>query len=181
MNERSPESWLAAEPTRVLREREAMSDVAPELRWCDEDPAGGWEGIVPIWPFKRSVPVDLERFLDGRRLKIRIQYLQSFPMVEPKFWPLDPEPAIVHRTDARWHVLGDGALCLFQDASDWTGSETAADLIAKAAGWFLEFLLMQKGAIEEMTEGGIAVDPSLDGLFVPHSGEDQEVKGSEDA
>lgn len=180
MDELGRESWLAAESTRVVKEREAMSGIAPDLRWCDEDPAGGWDGIVPIWPFDRSAPPDLDAFLDGRRLKVRIQYLQSFPMVEPKFWPIDPEPEIVHRTDARWHVLGDGALCLFQDASDWTGRETAAELIPKAAGWFLEFLLMQRGVIEEMTEEGIAVDPSLDRLFVAHHGEDAAVNGSAD-
>ena len=177
MDELVPETWLEAEPTRRDKERQAMSAVAPDLRWCEEDQAGGWEGVVPIWPFNRTIPPHLEDFLYGRRLKVRIEYLESFPMVEPKFLPLEPEPEIRHRTDARWHVLGDGALCLFQDASDWTGGETAADLIPKAAGWFLEFLLMQDGVIDQMTEEGIATDPSFDHLFVPPSTGDESQRG----
>jgi hypothetical protein len=28
-----------------------------------------------------------------------------------------------------WHVNGDGTVCLFQSASDWTGRDTAAELV----------------------------------------------------
>ncbi len=162
-------SWLKAEPSRAAEERQRVPEVAPELVWDGENPAGGWTGPLPPWPFDRPQPPGLEEFLAGRRLNIRIEYLQAFPMVEPKFWPLDPVPDIVHRTDARWHVLGDGALCLFQNASDWTGRESAADLIPKAASWFLEFLLMKDDSVDEMTEEGLANDSSRDHLLVPRA------------
>ena len=159
------QSWLEAEPRRALTEREEMARVAPDLEWVDDNGAGGWEGLVPIWPFDRPPPPELNEFLSGRRLRVRVKYPQSFPMVEPGIFPIDPQPEVLHRTQARWHVLGDGSLCLLQSASDWTGRGTAADLIVKAAGWFLEFLLMQTGEIDEMTTDGIAHDASLDHLF----------------
>lgn len=158
-------SWLEAESALVPLEKDAMAAVAPDLVWKEDDPGGGWEGLAPVWPFDRPEPTELDQFLQGRRFKIRVEYLQAYPMVEPKIWPLDPEPDAIHRTDSRWHVMGDGSLCLLQSASDWTGRETAADFVVKASGWFLEFQLMELGLIDEMTVGGLANDPSLDGLF----------------
>jgi hypothetical protein len=157
-------SWLDAEPRRLVREREAVSAIAPELEWI-ERPAGGWEGFAPAWPFERAAPEGLDKFLAGRRLRIQVEYSQAFPMVEPKIWPVDPSPDPRYRTQAIWHVNPDGSLCLLQAASDWTGHETAADLVVKAAGWFLEYLLMEEGLIERMTESGIVNDDALDHLF----------------
>jgi hypothetical protein len=71
------------------------------------------------------------------------------------------------RTQHDWHVNGDGTVCLFQSASDWTGGDTAADLVVKSAGWFLEYLLMEAGLIERMTANGIVSDPVHDHLFAP--------------
>lgn len=159
------QGWLEAEPRRASTEREEMAKVAPDLDWIGDNDAGGWEGLVPVWPFDRPLPQELDEFLAGRRLRVRVEYPQSFPMVEPSIFPLDPEPEVYQRTQARWHVLGDGSLCLLQTASDWTGRGTAADLIVKAAGWFLEFILMQMGEIDEMTTDGIVNDPGLDHLF----------------
>jgi hypothetical protein len=58
--------------------------------------------------------------------------------------------------------MGDGSLCLLQTADLWTGRETAADLVIKASGWFVEYLLMEAGAIERMTLSGLNADISLD-------------------
>lgn len=163
MDTLSREHWIDAEPQRAMREREEMAREAPELEWL---PEGGWEGLIPMWPFDRPQPAGLEAFLNHRRLRVLIEYPQSFPMVEPSIFPIDPEPEIYQRTQTQWHVMGDGSLCLFQNASDWTGRETAADLIVKTAGWFLEYELMQRGLIDEMTRDGIVNDASLDHLFV---------------
>jgi hypothetical protein len=62
-------------------------------------------------------------------------------------------------------VLGDGGLCLLRETLDWTASEPAAELVRKAAGWFLEFLLLRDGLIEEMTADGIVNDDCLDHLL----------------
>jgi hypothetical protein len=62
-------------------------------------------------------------------------------------------------------VNGDGSLCLLQTADDWHPDASAADLIVKAVGWFLEYLLMVDDRIEAMTTSGIATDPALDELL----------------
>jgi hypothetical protein len=157
------QSWLEAEPARAAREQSAMSAVAPELEWIDD--GGGWEGLAPIWPFERPPPEELDAFLAGRRLRIRVEYLEGFPMAAPRIVPIDPEPDPRVRTQHDWHVNGDGTVCLFQSASDWTGRDTAADLVVKSAGWFLEYVLLEAGLIDRMTTNGIVSDPVHDHLF----------------
>ena len=144
-----------------------MVAVAPGLVWVDDDPAGGWLGVAPPWPFARREPEQLEEFLAGRRLRIRVEYSQAHPVVEPAVWPVEPEPNPLYRTQQDWHVNGDGSLCLLQEAQDWNPTDTAADLVVKAAGWFLEYLLMEQGRIAAMSTSGIATDDSLDALLTP--------------
>lgn len=155
-------SWVEAEPRRADRERQAMAPVARELRWVD---TAGWEGLVPAWPFDRPAPPALDTLLAGRRLRLHVEYLEGFPVAAPVLWPLDPQPDPRYRTQHAWHVNPNGSLCLMQSAGDWDGTETAADLVEKAAGWFLEYLLMEAGVVETMTVDGIATDTSRDHLF----------------
>jgi hypothetical protein len=166
VDELPAESWLEAEPRRYGSEREAMAGVAPDLSWMD-GPTGGWRGLAPEWPFGRPSPDALDAFLAGRRFELQVEYSQAFPMDEPKIWPLDPSPDPLYRTQHDWHVNPDGSLCLLQAATSWTGIETAADLVVKAAGWFLEYLLMEAGLIGHMSENGIVNDDSLDHFFSP--------------
>jgi hypothetical protein len=158
-------SWRNAEPAVLAREHSAMAAVAPELVWRDDDSAGGWRGFVPEWPFERPRPRGLNDFLAGARLTVLVQYLQAYPMVAPRVYPLEPQTDFGIWTLHDWHVNGDGSLCLLQIASDWTGRSTAADLIVKAAGWFLEFLLLERKVRPSMTECGVVDDDSLDELF----------------
>jgi hypothetical protein len=157
-------SWLEAEPARANRERDAMLLVAPNLEWLD---SGGWEGVLPVWPFERPEPPRLHDFVGEQRFRVRIEYPQSYPMTAPKYWPLEPQPPLIVRSMAQWHVNPDGSLCMFQSAAAWDPWATAADLVPKAAGWFLEYLLQQAGAIERMTESGIVLDDQLDHLLDP--------------
>jgi hypothetical protein len=78
---------------------------------------------------------------------------------------MEPEPALWVRTSQRWHVKGDGSLCLIQDANDWTGAAPAAALIPKVAGWFLEYLLLTRGYVEAMSLCGIASSDEFDTHF----------------
>lgn len=158
------QSWLEAEPSRLEREWSAIAAVAPDFIWLE---GGGWEGLAPVWPFSRPRPAGLEGFLAGRRFRLRVVYSQAFPMIAPTVWPLDPQPDPRYRTQHAWHVNPNGSLCLLQAASDWTGADTAADLVVKAAGWFLEYQLMEASTIASMTEHGIAGDASLDHLLAP--------------
>jgi hypothetical protein len=155
--------WTAAEPSRFAAELQAVAAAAPDLAW--DEGAGAWIGEAPEWPFSRPRPAGLEEFLGGRRLLLRVEYSQAFPMVAPRVVPLRPEPDPMVRTQHDWHVNGDGSLCLLQRASDWEGIGTAAELVVKASAWFLEYLLMEAGRIEHMSEAGLVNDDSLDHLL----------------
>jgi hypothetical protein len=161
------QAWLEAEPARAEAEKAAMTLIAPELEWVDDDPAGGWAGLVPKWPFARPAPSELDDFLDGRCLRVRVEYSQAYPMVEPKLWPCDPHPSPLVRSRHDWHVNGDGSICMLRSAAEWDGTEMAAELVVKAAGWFLEYLLMEDNRIQQMTPNGIVSDNVLDELFSP--------------
>jgi len=76
-----------------------------------------------------------------------------------------PEPPVERRTVHDWHLNGDGSLCLLRTVDLWNGRETAADLVVKASGWFIEYMLMERGLIEAMTENGIHSNKSLDALI----------------
>lgn len=165
----APVRWMDAEPRRLEEELNAMAAFAPNLQWIDSSqalPAGGWEGEIPKWPFERDKPnPGLDRLVPAP-LPVRVELKQSFPASPPKLWPLiDPPPDPVRRTQTDWHINGDGSLCLLQTAEMWTGRDPAADLVAKAAGWFIEYRLMEEELVEAMTINGISSDPSLDDLI----------------
>jgi hypothetical protein len=149
----------------MAREQATMAEIAPGMTWLPDLPAGGWEGLAPVWPAPRSTPDGLERLLAGRRLKVGVYYTQAFPSVEPRLVPLDPEPPVERRILHSWHLNGDGSLCLLRTADLWTGRETAADLVLKASGWFIEYLLMERDAIDSMSENGIYEDNSRDEII----------------
>jgi len=163
--------WFEAEPEVLVREREAMATAAPDLEWRDElhwrwRTLCGWEGLAPTWAGERPKPDGLDELLAGRRLKLRVMYREAFPMVPPVLDPIDPVPPMDRRTLHPWHVSGDGSLCMVQTAQDWRpGEDTAADLVRKASGWFIEYLLMENEKIEAMTLRGIFEDTSLDELI----------------
>lgn len=158
------ETWWQREPELLERERAAMSVLAPELTWHAEG-AGSWQGRAPLWPFERPTPQGLGLVLGGRRLHLHLAYGHAFPVAPPALWPLDPQPEPAQRLDHSWHVNGDGSLCLLQSAAAWSGREPAAELVAKASGWFIEYVLLSRGQIEAMTSTGISTDDSLDALI----------------
>ena len=87
------------------------------------------------------------------------------PVVSPYVVPLDPKPLAEELTQTRWHVLGNGALCLFQTQADWDPSSSVTDLLLKAAGWRIEYGLLKAGVRTDMTMAGIVYDDSLDHLI----------------
>jgi hypothetical protein len=162
-------NWWTEEPALLCKEQEAMAAVAPDLTWA-EDRAGSWAGLAPTWPFDRAAPSGLDAFLAGRRLRVQVSYGHAFPMTPPAVWPVDPEPSLEQRTQHAWHVNGDGSLCLLEDADAWTGREPTAELIVKAAGWFIEYLLMSAGLITRMTSTGLSADLSMDAVITRVAG-----------
>jgi hypothetical protein len=164
-------SWIDAEAARVRHEQAEMDKWAPDMQWRTDLawPLGrvgaGWEGHAPAWGGDRSEPAGVANLLTGRRLRLRVMCPEAFPMVAPDLYPLDPEVPIVRRTQHKWHVNGDGSLCLMQVADDWQPENTAADLVRKAAGWFIEYLLVEGGDLDRMTERGIYASDELDALL----------------
>lgn len=171
MNDRPRVSWVDAEATCLEAERAAMATHCPDMVWRDamEWPRGrtgaGWEGLAPAWGAERPQPAGVEELLADRRLHLRVLYPEGFPMVPPDLYPLDPDVPIDRRTQSRWHVNGDGSLCTVQAAEDWQPSGTAADLVRKASCWFIEYLLVDAGDLDVMTQRGIYSDVSVDALL----------------
>lgn len=165
------QSWTEAEGTRAEIEQEAMRRLAPELEWRTDltwqghSGLKGWEGLAPIWAAARAMPEGVNGLLGADRLRLQVICRESFPMSAPVLVPLDPEVPPDRRTQHRWHVNGDGSLCLMQAADDWDPSEPAAQLVAKATGWFIEYRLLEAGLIEAMTLRGIYEDASLDSVI----------------
>lgn len=155
--------WWEAEPARLQRDRDEVSAAFPELTFVAGGQAG-WRGRLPLWPFERPEPDGLARLTSGLGLLLELHYLAAYPLVYPWIFPLAPEPAPVQLTQARWHVLGNGALCLFQTQQDWDPESSVVDLLRTAAGWRVEHALMTTGVLEEMTLAGIVHDYSIDHL-----------------
>ena len=174
---RRARTWWAEEPALLRRERDAMSVVAPDLIWTANG-AGSWAGLAPAWPFGRPAPPGLDALLAGRRLSVLLTYGHAFPMTAPAVWAIDPEPSIEQRTQHAWHVNGDGSLCLLEAAAAWTGREPAAELVVKAAGWFIEYLLMRCGLITSMTSAGLAADQSMDAVITGAGGNQPNPSGT---
>lgn len=163
VDEYTPVSWLEVDPDLFEQEQRQMAEVAPGMTWNPE--ARAWVGELPEWPFEREPPGRLPAYLAGRRAIACICYSEAHPAAPPRVLVLEPEVDPRVRTLHDWHVNGDGALCLFQNASDWLLTAGAADLAIKAASWFLEFCLMEDGRVDCMTADGIVSDPSRDHLF----------------
>lgn len=176
MNSRPRIRWIEADPERILRERDAMAAHCTDMAWRDDltwpsgRPGVGWEGLAPAWAAERERPKGVDALLDGRRPRLQVLYAEAFPMVAPDLYPIEPDVPIERRTQHRWHVNGDGSLCLMQAANDWQPDDTAADLVCKAAGWFVEYLLVDGGHLDAMTKHGIYLSTELDALITARFG-----------
>lgn len=162
-SEDEPITWWRAEPRRLERDQTEITARFDDLVW-NSDGDGTWTGVLPLWPFDRPEPPHLRTWA-GEGLRLTVAYNQANPMVEPSLHPLDPEPPPQEWTQTRWHVNGDGTLCLLQEHALWTGRDSLVDLLIKAAGWRLEYALMKYGAIQEMSRCGIVSDSRYDHHF----------------
>jgi hypothetical protein len=156
--------WWRHEPGRLEADSLEVQELFTDLTWSAAD-HGRWSGELPMWPFDRKRPAELDDLLGGHGLRVLVSCGQAYPAAPPRILPLDPEPEIVERTQHRWHVNGDGTLCLFQDEAVWNTRVTLSDVLLKAAGWRIEYALMKAGCIESMTTNGIVIDPCLDAVI----------------
>ncbi len=157
-------TWWQCEPRRLARDQAEIGERFPGLQWFDPG-AGGWIGRLPRWPFDRPEPAELPMLVGDEGLEVALLYGHAYPMVAPALYPQDPEPGIAQRTDHKWHVNGNGSLCLLQDDATWNGRGSVLDLLLKAAGWRVEYALMTAGVIEAMTLHGIVDDAQSDHLI----------------
>lgn len=163
-----PVPWFAQDPRRLRRDREEVQRFAPDLKVVEpslEGPCGGWSGRLPLWPFDREAPDGLaSRFPDGGLL-VEIRYVPAYPMLPPEIFPVDPEPELHERSQAVWHVLPHGALCLLQSTGQWQPEASLTELLLKAAGWHLEYSLVKREVLPRMSENGIVSDGASDHHF----------------
>lgn len=157
-----PVPWWQAEPARLARDRREVSAAFPSLIFC-EDGQAGWSGRLPMWPFERPEPPRLDGLAPGG-VEIVLAYGAAYPIVSPLIFPRDPEPLPLELTQTRWHVLGNGALCLFQTQADWDPASSVVDLLRRAAGWRVEYALLKAGVRDDMSLSGIVNDDGLDHL-----------------
>jgi hypothetical protein len=162
--ERTPISWIEAEPDRVELEKCEMADRAPEMAWREgeELPNGGFEGLAPEWPFARDPPEKLDKLTEGKQLSVQVRFFEGYPAQPPRLFALDPEPSVEERLREEVHVNGDGSICLILHPSDWSSSECAVELVTKASGWFLEYLAVGRGLIGAMSPAGMFASTELD-------------------
>lgn len=188
---RAPIPWTDAEPVRLARDLAEVSAFAPGLAYQPprassgrEHSQGGWVGELPLWPFARSTPPDLQNLLNGQGLRVAIAYPSAYPMVPPVIYPVDPEPTFEEQTQTEWHVAPGGSLCLLQSDGAWQPDASLTELLAKACGWHVEYALMKAGVIERMSTNGIVSDPGFDdlvGLAVARARHNHESSGESSA
>lgn len=158
------QTWWDRDPDRLTRDRTEITERFPSLVWNPEG-AGGWDGVLPSWPFDRPKPPLLDALIDGVGLRVAVRYPQGYPMVPPAIWPLNPEPSVAEWTVHAWHVNGDGSLCMLESVSLWDPRESPTPLLLKAAGWRIEYALRKADVLSEMTRNGIVSDDRLDELI----------------
>ncbi len=163
MSDPAPIPWWQAEPSRLAKDRQEISAAFPGLGLSLKEGQGHWAGRLPVWPFERPAPDGLDRLVPAGA-HIVLAYTPAYPIVSPYVFPVEPEPLPLELTQTRWHVLGNGALCLFQTQADWDPASSVVGLLTKAAGWRIEYALLKAGAREDMTMAGLANDGSLDAL-----------------
>lgn len=160
--------WFDWDPERLRRDIDEIAAIAPNLAhpaWDEQSLAnGGWVGTLPLWPFERAAPPNLEALLP-RAMSVIIAYPSAYPMLPPIVYPTNPQPALEEVSDTVWHVAPGGSLCLFQSEGMWDPAASIEDIVLKSSGWRIEYELMHRGSIDRMTERGIVTDTRLDELI----------------
>jgi len=164
-----PILWLDTDPERLERDRAEIAEFAPEMSFIDPQSHpqthGEWNGPIPVWPFERDEPPGLIHLLGDSAFEVSMIYPSAYPMTPPRFFPRNVVPEPEEHSQSKWHVSPDGFLCLLQSTGGWTPEASPTELIAKAAGWRIEYALMKAGARDSMTTNGIVSDPCLDQLI----------------
>lgn len=153
--------WWDNQPALLKQVLTDLSNAHFDLAWT-ATPGGMLEGRLPPWPFERPVPELLDELVP-QGLLVEVHLGQSFPMLCPKVFPQDPMPPFERWTQHRWHVNGDGSVCQLQSADAWDPSTSVVDVLRKAAGWRIEYALVEADVVQAMSLSGIVSDDWHDG------------------
>lgn len=155
--------WWEQDPARLRRDLDDLQAAGFDLIWTPIG-SGLLTGRLPLWPLDRPAPPGLEELLDGRGLALEVVLGHAYPMVCPAITPIDPAPPYDRWTMHKWHVMGDGSLCLLQSAQAWDPLTPLSDVMRKSAAWRVEYVLLEAGVIDAMSSNGIVTDDSYDHL-----------------
>lgn len=155
--------WWKDQPARLQRDLDDIAAAGLDLEW---EPVGSGllTGQLPVWPLDRPAPAGLGELLSGGGLTALVCFGHAYPMVCPSVTPLDPLPPIDRWTQRKWHINGNGTLCLLQSAQAWDPSTPLSDVLRKSVAWRIEYALLEAGVIETMSIRGIVDDDSYDHL-----------------
>lgn len=155
--------WWQDQPARLKRDLDDLVEAGIDLTW-EPTSSGLLTGQLPMWPLDRPAPASLEALLAGQGLTVEVVFGHAYPMVCPTVTPVAPAPPVDRWTQHRWHVNGDGTLCLLQSARAWDPQTLLSDVLRKSAAWRVEYALLEAGLIETMSTSGIVQDDSYDHL-----------------
>jgi ubiquitin-protein ligase len=156
-------SWWQDEPGRLERDLDDLAAAGFDLTWSPVG-SGRLDGRLTAWPLDRAVPDGLDELLPTGGLLVQVEFGHGYPMVCPRVYAEDPKPPLERCTQHRWHVNGDGSLCLLQSADAWDPATRLSDVLRKAAAWRVEYALVETGVVEAMSLSGIVSNPERDHL-----------------
>jgi hypothetical protein len=156
-------TWWEVQPALLTRVLDEVQNAGFELTW-EPTGSGVLTGQLPTWPLERPAPDGLDDLLGGVALTVEVAFGHAYPMVCPTVKPVDPEVPWDRRTQHKWHVNGNGSLCLLQSAQAWEPQTSLSDVLRKSAAWYVEYRLLEAGVIDAMSTSGIVSDDSYDHL-----------------
>jgi ubiquitin-protein ligase len=156
-------SWWQDEAARLDRDLDDLKAAGFDLAWTAVS-SGRLDGRLPTWPLDRPAPDGLDELLPDGGLLVHLEFGHAYPMVCPRVFPEDPKPTLERWTQHRWHVNGDGSLCLLQSADAWDPNTALSDVLRKAAAWRVEYALVEAGVVPAMSVSGIVSDAERDHL-----------------
>lgn len=156
-------TWWEVQPALLTHVLGDLKDAGFDLTWGPTG-SGVLTGRLPRWPLGRPAPEGLDDLLGGDGLAVEVVLGHAFPMVLPAVRPVEPEVPWDRWTQHRWHVNGNGTLCLLQSAQAWDPQTPLSDVLRKSAAWYVEYRLIESGVIDAMSTNGIVSDDSYDHL-----------------
>ncbi len=139
--------WFEADKRRFVLEYIKVNNKYPDFILNIEDDEVIYKGEVNLLPQGVTAPP----------LEIQIICKDSYPVTEPKIYPLCPNiPKECYGHN--WHRWKDGKIC-FIHPKMWTINYFLVEAIEKVEIWYFNFLAYVNNLIEDMPDEGLANVP----------------------